>query len=201
MQEGTYHKADGSVYAPYQTLKYRPVLFRHESTYDLRGSCGSMALATLTGIAPHKVAKALPKRAKYWTDKAISRFLKSKGFKMIPVTVCDVTSHAVTIQNPIKPYHVLLVSQLMLKNEGSWSVVHRNKIYHNFDELTLDPLEFINHPTMTVYAIWHKKWQMRRPQVFSFFELPDPRYDVNIEITSQHKPVRKRGASIRPRSR
>jgi hypothetical protein len=60
----------------------------------------------------------------------------------------------------------------MVRNEGSWAVIHRNVVYHNQDEGALDPLEFVNNPLMTVYVVWHPKWAVRNPKVFKALEDP-----------------------------
>lgn len=172
MDPGNYQKARSfEEIHGLQTLKFRPRLYKGVGD-GLRGSCGTSALSTLTGISPILVGRKLAKTAESWRDRPMRKFLSRLGYQTTPVTMCDVTSESQYVHYPIRRFHVLLVSQLMIRNEGSWSVVHRNRVYHNMEESALEPLEFLNNPLMTVYIVWHKRWAVKDPKIFSVFEDP-----------------------------
>lgn len=143
--------------------KFKPKLFRWP-VKDLKGSCGTAAISTITGINPTLVDKKMPKTNDYWTDRAMKKFLKKHGYVMTEITVSRVTQNPDYQEEPITPNHILLVSQEVCYGEGTWAVIHDHKRYHNFEEEPLDPFEFINQPTMTVYSISHKKWQNLPPK-------------------------------------
>ena len=104
-------------------------------------NCGSSTLALLTGINPFHIS-ALNKNRDHTSDKFMISFLKSNGFKIAKLTQCSVSNNRTRImENNIKYYHVLLVSQLVLRNECSWSVINDQYDYHGFLVNLLKPLE------------------------------------------------------------
>lgn len=121
--------------------------------------CGCSALALLTGVNPFHIS-ALNKSKDHTSDKFMLDFLKSNGFKIAKLTQCSVSNNITRVlENKIKYYHVLLVSQLVLRNEASWSVINDQYIYHNFLVNLLKPLEFLNRPVLTSYLLFHKKYK------------------------------------------
>jgi hypothetical protein len=173
MKSGSYQKARSfKEIHDLQTLKFRPHIFKGVKHDKLRGTCGTNAFSTLTGLKPVAASELLAPTATHWRDRPMRKALARLGYKTLPVTMCDVTNEKGWIKYPIRRFHVLLVSQLMTRNEGSWSVIHRNRVYHNMDEAYLDPLEFLNNPLMTVYIVWNKKWLVKNPQIFSGLEDP-----------------------------
>lgn len=122
-------------------------------------SCGCSTLALLTGISPF-ILSVLNKNKNHTSDKFMLDILKSNGFKIAKLTQCSVSNNTSRVlQNSIKYYHVLLVSQLVLKNEATWSVINDQYIYHNFLVNLLKPLEFLNRPPITAYLLFHKKYK------------------------------------------
>lgn len=122
-------------------------------------NCGSSTLALLTGINPFHIS-ALNKNRDHTSDKFMISFLKSNGFKIAKLTQCSVSNNRTRImENNIKYYHVLLVSQLVLRNECSWSVINDQYDYHGFLVNLLKPLEFVNRPIITSYLLFHKKYK------------------------------------------
>ena len=122
-------------------------------------SCGCSTLALLTGIDPF-ILSASNKNRDHTSDKFMLDILKSNGFKIAKLTQCSVSNNRTRVlENNIKYYHVLLVSQLVLRNEASWSVIQGDYIYHNFIINLLKPLEFLNRPVITSYLLFHKKYK------------------------------------------
>jgi len=124
-----------------------------------RGGCGTAALSMLTGYSPVYVDKYLPRTAKYWSDRAITSFLKERGYKVTEITINRLTQDRSYKIPPITYRHVLLVGQWINYLEGTWLVVNNGMKYHNFDAEPLQPMEFFNNPTDTVYVITHKRWE------------------------------------------
>ena len=121
--------------------------------------CGISTLALLTGINPF-ILNASNKNRDHTSDKFMLDILKSNGFKIAKLTQCSVSNNTSRVlQNSIKYYHVLLVSQLVLRNEASWSVIYDQYIFHNFLVNLLKPLEFLNRPPITAYLLFHKKYK------------------------------------------
>lgn len=85
--------------------------------------------------------------------------LIEEGLDVIPLSVCSVTNRP-NLGNLVTEKHVLLISQMFRKNEGSWCVLHKGKIYHNRKDETefFHSLEFINRPILSAYVIWKKEW-------------------------------------------
>lgn len=161
MKFGKYQK-EKTDFLKYITTKFHPFTGVYSSHY--KGTCGTFALSTLTGLKPRTVSRFLPKAMDHWTDRSIVSFLKNRGYEVIPITVCSVTGSSI-ITCPITRLHVLLIGQYMTKGEGSWQVVYNNKVYHNFGCDDLNGLEFVNSPIMTAYTIFHPKWKMKRGEL------------------------------------
>lgn len=136
--------------------------FLNRDYMKLKGGCGTSSLALLTGITPKKIDEiAVKKDRDWWTDRDMLKFLNSNGYKTTELTISRVTNalFGKSSNTPIKYNHVLLIGQYYYANEGTWSVVNKNTIYHNFEAAPLNALEFINNPTMSVYIVEHKKWK------------------------------------------
>lgn len=123
-----------------------------------RGGCGTAAISMITGLAPRTIDRELPKTTDAWSDLQMKRFLRSHGYTVTEITVAKVTQDRVFKEMPITYRHLLLIGQEQLYGEATWAVVHQGYRYHNFSMEALSPMEFLNNPTMTVYAITHKKW-------------------------------------------
>lgn len=143
-----------------QQPRFKPSFIRDLSSLPYAGGCGTAAISVLTGIHPKTVDKYLPKNTDAWSDLEMKRFLRKRGYKVTEITVARVTQDWCIKIPPITHNHVLLLGQEIYLGEATWSVVNKNSRYHNFEWEPLSPLEFINNPTMTVYAITHKKWNL-----------------------------------------
>lgn len=137
----------------YEVLKFGLHLFDCNCYVGI--GCGAAALALITGANPYKIRT---KNQRTWTDDFMVRFLRKHGFSVAAITKCDVTNEDFYIKSPIKPYHIVLVSQLMKKNEASWSVLYNNYAFHNFEIRPLSNLEFLNHPILSAYTVYKKEW-------------------------------------------
>lgn len=129
------------------------------SVMPYRGGCGTAAISMLTGLHPKVIDKNLPKKSKYWTDKAMVSYLKKLGYGVKEITIERVVKNKILNKMPINYQHVWLVGQWVYSDDGTWSIVNGGARYHNFEMEPLSPFEFLNNPTDTVYAITHKKWE------------------------------------------
>jgi hypothetical protein len=129
---------------------------------DEHGGCGANTLALLTGIPPLRIRNTNRKNSGDWKDSFMAKFLKKQGFRVIPLTKCDVSADSCGFtNNNIKDTHVLMISQLLGKNIASWSVVHNSLWYHNFQTCSFNSLNLVNNPTLTCYLICHPKWKIK----------------------------------------
>jgi hypothetical protein len=128
--------------------------------HRLRGSCGTHALAHIMKESPTKIDKYLPKNISCWSTTRIAKFLRQNGYVVQPVTICNVTNRDWP-RDHISKYHILLIGQFVLRQEGTWSVVWCNERYHSGHTEELDPYEFINNPLDCAFIVYHKKWSKR----------------------------------------
>jgi hypothetical protein len=123
--------------------------------------CGGNALALLTGIPPEVIHNTNKKRPEDWTDEFMIKFLKKHKFRVQAITKCDMSlNDGYFISEHITNRHVLLMSQLMLKNMASWTVSYNRLWYHNFDVASFGSLNLINCPTLTCYVVIHPSWKI-----------------------------------------
>lgn len=150
MEKGTYtgRRVDFSKYA---AAVFTPHLFG-DSIRAYMG-CGASALALLTGVSPEVIAKHNRNRAHYG-DTFMVRFLRRRGFTVLPLTQCSISASATTLGKS----HVILLSQLFRKNEGTWGVIHGDLFYHNFDLYYLDTFAFLKKPILSAYLLSHPNW-------------------------------------------
>ncbi len=137
--------------------KFAPQIFN--TAYNAIGGCGANALSVLTGINPLDIKNTNPKNKNDWKDKFVVDFLRDCGFTVEPITLCDVSNSEIYVESPITKNHVLLISQLLIKNEASWSVIYKDYIFHNFEIVPLKGLEFVNNPILTAYIVWSPAWK------------------------------------------
>jgi hypothetical protein len=111
------------------------------------------AAEDLAGEVPgHQVVNYQP----HFDDEFMVRFLRRRGFTVLPLTQCTVSAS----YSLINESHVVLVSQLFRRNEATWGVIFGGMYYHNFDFYTLDPLSFLNKPVLSAYVISSPLWQL-----------------------------------------
>lgn len=155
MEVGVYNKK------PIDFDVYRLPNFKFKKTgpWGIRGyGCGANALTALTG-APPWLTQELNGYSRDFKDRFMLDFLEDLGFKTIPITQCEMSvGQGESIMSKIKRDHLLLVSQLFSKNEGTWTVAYKGKLVHNFEINPIYPLEFVNRPILTAYVVFHKKF-------------------------------------------
>jgi hypothetical protein len=117
------------------------------------GCCGWDAFKTIVGHNPNR------RFGKLTTDKLMVEALENSGIHVIPLSVCKVTNRP-SLMNLVNEDHVVLISQMFRKDEGSWVILHGGKIFHNCKDETeyFHPLEFINRPILSAYIVWKEKW-------------------------------------------
>lgn len=164
MIEGSYkHKIEWRDYESPKALDvFKANALTCKASYN---TCGSAALALLTGINAFKVEKQLPGQRLHWTDSSATRFLRARGYTVTPVSKYGVTNlsnrpcDGEWHKMPLNPNHVLLCNMLMCRDEASWFVVHQNYSVHNFSFESLSPLLFVNKPSQSIHLVTHPKWQ------------------------------------------
>jgi hypothetical protein len=119
--------------------------------------CGASALALITGVPPEIIASQ--NGGAHYSDRFVARFLQTHRYRAFRITP-DIMSRA---SSSIGPAHVLLISQLFRRGEGTWGVVFGDFYYHNFDAYALSALSFLNKPILSAYLVAHRKWRIKRP--------------------------------------
>lgn len=146
MKKGRYEKKS-SDFSSYRSPFFKPTL--NCQTH----CCGWDAFRTITGEPPKSRFGNLT------TDKHMVGALREKGVTVIPLTVSSVTNRP-DLDNLVFENHVVLISQMFKKNEGSWCILYKRKIYHNCHNETefFHMLEFLNRPILSAYILWKKEW-------------------------------------------
>lgn len=121
--------------------------------------CGASALALLTGIAPEVIAKK--NGGEHYSDGFMVRFLRVRGFSVLNLTLCNLSA----TPSKIGREHVVLLSQLFRKNEGTWGVIHNDTYYHNFSSYLLDTLSLLRKPILSAYLVVHPRWRSDRSKI------------------------------------
>ncbi len=154
MENGYYRKK------PIQWYKYEVDVFIPHLFSNGWAGCGANTLALLTGIPPNYIQNTNKQNPNHWKDTFMIKFLKKHGFKVIPLTKCDATNCSDGyIADKINNRHVLMVSQLMGKNNASWTVIHNELMYHNFETIAFKGYSLVNNPSLTAYVVFHPTWK------------------------------------------
>lgn len=149
MRSGTY-RSKPIDFTKFEAGRFVPFLFERQ-TFEQFG-CGYCAMALLTGISPIRLRAQF--KENHVSDKRIVRFLQDNEFSIVELTKANVTQTFA----PLKSYHVILFSQLLLKGEATWCVLHDGFCYHNFDIRLIKSLEFVNRPLLSMYLVWHPRY-------------------------------------------
>jgi hypothetical protein len=120
--------------------------------------CGATALSLLTGVPPEKIAAKNGNR--HFSDPFMVNFLRRRGFSVAELTLCNVSAGS----GKVSKDHVVLLSQLIMRNEGTWGAIYRNSFYHNFELYDLDRLTFLNKPILSAYLVVHPAWRENLPK-------------------------------------
>ena len=134
------------------TTRFNPYLFAGPFRAQL--GCGACALALITGTPPETIASG--RRSRHYSDGFMLAYLRQRGFRAIRLTLCNISTATASVGSA----HVLLLSQLFRKNEGTWVVLHAGTCYHNFTQYSLEPLSFLNKPILSAYVLQHPGWQI-----------------------------------------
>jgi hypothetical protein len=155
MEVGYYRKR------PIDWSLYTVDLFVPHLYTNHHGGCGANTLSLLTGVPPAFIQNTNKKNPNHWKDSFMVNFLRKRGFKVLSLTKCEATNNVngIYVSDSINNRHVLLLSQLMSKNTASWTVVHNELLYHNFEIISFKGLNLINSPSLTVYVVFNPKWK------------------------------------------
>jgi hypothetical protein len=121
--------------------------------HSTTAGCGANALALLTGTVPDIIARQ--NGSNHFSDEFMLRFLRARGFIAVQLTLCNVS----VAETDIGAGHLLLVSQLYSKNEGTWCVIFNDTCFHNFAVYRLSTLAFLNRPLLSAYIVYHPEWK------------------------------------------
>ncbi len=146
----TRHRVD---FTRYSVAFFTPHLFAAPGRSG--AGCGATALSLLTGVPP-QIIRAINGQAHY-PDHFMRTFLKKRGFLVVPLTICNISS----AKTRLGDRHVVLISQLFTRNEATWGVIFNSMYYHNFEIYALEALSFLNKPILTAYVVSHVKWRLR----------------------------------------
>jgi len=140
-------------FVSFSTFRFVPFLFDPVLYGDL--PCGVTMLSLLTGHNPF-IIKWTNKCKNHCSDKFVVNYLKKYGFKILELTHAKVShNYSNILENKIKHYHVIVLSQLVKKGEATWCVLNNGSLYHNFNIIKINELEFLNRPINTAYLINH----------------------------------------------
>ncbi len=168
MKEGAPTKRNKSFYefkAPGLDLQKN-----NKHTQEDYKTCGSGALSLITGIHVKKVEKDCPNTKKGWFTTRAIKFLRDKGYTVVELSKHNVLN-TLGCWN-ITQEHCLIINACVDKVDNSMFVIHKDRIWHNFQESAIEPLFFINNPTQDVLLVFHKKWKRkrRRGRVLGIFD-------------------------------
>ena len=128
---------------------------------NINGSCGTYALHVLTKIPFKTLEKEFKRSNQCWTDKRMLRFLRERGYTVIPLTLGNTCAFSPIKKKKITSKHVILCSQHFCKTEGTWTVLYENIEYHSGEFIYFLAIDQFNTPIDTAYVIWHPKWSSK----------------------------------------
>lgn len=153
MKNGKY-STNNTDFSKYKVTKFVPHLF-YSPHYDAIG-CGPATVSLLTGIPPTRsMLKVNPKNTR---DDDMLEVLSDNDIQNFPITKCEMTSNRHVVANKITSQHVVLISQLYLRNEASWGVLYDDILYHNFRPCAWTNLDLLNRPILSAYVLWNPNW-------------------------------------------
>ena len=126
-------------------------------SYQYEGAgCGPATLSLLTGLDPAITTKLL--NHKDSQDKDLLKQLKKQGIQYYPITKCEMTNTHYVTASKLTSQHVILMSQLFIKNEASWGILYDDIYYHNFRPCSSSCLDLLNRPVLSAYVLWKPSW-------------------------------------------
>jgi hypothetical protein len=121
--------------------------------------CGAYALYALTK-EPHDEIMKLSRNG-HWPTRLMLKFLRDRGFQVVPVTLNNVVESYRFEQNKpeLNKFNVLLLDQHAYEDQSTWSVAYDNMLGHSGYPEPIDALQFVNYPIQAAYLIFHKDWK------------------------------------------
>ena len=116
--------------------------------------CGATALGLITGDNPFHITN----KRKHFRDRFMVEYLRKRNFSIHEVTQSNL-SNKKKWSHSISDNHLLLFSMLIQKKECTWMVGWNNILYHNFEILKTNYLDFINFPIDSMYVVYKKDWK------------------------------------------
>jgi hypothetical protein len=156
MKNGKY-KENSTNFNLYKASYFRPYLF-YSGIFETIG-CGPATLSLLTG--EHPVAAAASLKDKHTSDEQLLKRLADFGIHNYPITKCEMTDSATTVVNKITSQHVVLISQLYIRNVASWGVLYDEILYHNFRPCAWTSMDLLNRPVLSAYVLWKPEWYFK----------------------------------------
>ena len=153
MQPGKY-KIIKTNFQKYKVRKFIPHLFFSQHVEHI--GCGPCTISLLTGVHPIKILDRI--RSNHTSDEKMRRLLREHGISSRLITKCEMTNDEAVVEHQITSQHVILISQLMRKNEGSWGVLYDGILYHNMRPCSWGVLELLNRPVLSAYVLYKKEW-------------------------------------------
>lgn len=132
---------------------FQPSFF-FDGTNRMSG-CGPSALGLLTGVAPLAILEK-NRWKPHCSDNFMVKFLRQHKWRVFEITKCNLTNTASRgeYEGLLKPNHILLTSQLVLKNEASWFVYWNSIQYHNFDMTNATFSSLACFPILSAYILF-----------------------------------------------
>ena len=158
MENGTY----GNAITDFRklTLKKFPASLYNPITFGMNG-CGANALSLITGKHPAEI-KAKNKHKDHFPDSFMVKYLRNNGVTPFKITKCNLTGRTKKEHSDLFGYitndNLLLVSQLLKKNEASWGVYWGGLWFHNFELSRTDFMSLLNFPIVSAYCLYNPKW-------------------------------------------
>ena len=162
---------NGSAKAGYIDFpKYRVPRFAplSSNTYGWR-TCGSASLSVLTGKKARDIEKSLPKNQVHWSDAAVCKYLRARGFYVRQITKQSLYNHRKVVKRMTNAYwinpleDIVILANLAVDEQASWFVVHNNTIWHNFDRENFSLASLLSYPSQSLFLVWKKNWKINNP--------------------------------------
>ena len=128
-----------------------------DSTKYSNSGCGASALSLITGDNPDKISHI--NRNRHYSDEFLLKYLRRHGIKCIKMTKCNLTNQK-TWDYPLTNRHVILMSQLIKRNEGTWKIIYQGLSYHNFEPATSSFSSILNNPICSSYVLFKPEWKI-----------------------------------------
>ena len=85
----------------------------------------------------------------------MTHFLRRHGFDGLRLTQCRVSANGAAIGSN----QVVLLSQLLFRNEGTWGVVFGGAYFHDFRTYTMGELSLLNKPLLSAYLVCERQYR------------------------------------------